>query len=97
MSSKPFYEKTELESDLQADILDFMHIRGWFAQKVEFKGRTGGMDVVGVRKGRTVWVEVKRENEELRLKQEKVAREMRAKGAEVYMIDNMQDARRLLR
>jgi hypothetical protein len=55
------------------------------------------MDVVGVRKGRTVWVEVKRENEELRLKQEKVAREMRAKGAEVYMIDNMQDARRLLR
>ncbi len=97
MSSKPFYEKTELESDLQSDILDFMHIRGWFAQKVEFRGRTGGMDVVGIRAGRTVWVEVKRQNEELRLKQEKVAREMRAKGAEVYMIDNMQDARRILR
>lgn len=97
MSSKPFYEKTELESDLQAQIIEFMHIRGWFAQKVEFKGRTGGMDVVGVRQFRTVWVEVKRENEVLRLKQEKVAREMRAKGAEVYMIDNMQDARRLLR
>lgn len=95
--TKPFYEKTQLESDLQSDLLDFLHIRAWFAQKVEFKGRTGGMDVVAVRQGRTVWIEVKRENQEARLKQEKVARDMRAHGAEVFLIDSMEDARRLFR
>lgn len=95
--TKLFYEKTQLESDLQSDLLDFLHIRAWFAQKVEFKGRTGGMDVVAVRRGRTVWIEVKRENEEARLKQEKVARDMRAHGAEVFLIDSMEDARRQFR
>jgi hypothetical protein len=92
-----FYVKTEKESDLQSEILEFARIRRWFAQKTEFKGRTGGMDIVCIRDGRTIWIEVKREGEEARLKQEKVAREMRAHGAEVFLVDNMEDARRILK
>jgi hypothetical protein len=92
-----FYVKTKKESELQSDILDFAHIRRWFAQKIEFKGRTGGEDLVCIRDGRTIWIEVKREGEEARMKQEKVAREMRAHGAEVFLVDNMEDARRILK
>ena len=92
-----FYQKTEKEADLQSDILDFAHVRRWFAHKVEFKGRTGGMDLVCIRSGRTIWIEVKREGEEARLKQEKVAREMRANGAEVFLVDDIDDARRILK
>ncbi len=94
---KPFYKPSELESELQSDIIEFAHVRGWFCQKNEFRGRTGGPDIVAIRRSRTVWIEVKRENEEARLKQEKVAREMRAHGAEVYVVDSMQQARAILK
>lgn len=95
--TKPFYEKTQKEADLQSDIIDFAHVRRWFCQKTEFRGRTGGPDLVCIRGGRTIWIEVKRENEEARRKQEVVARDMRAHGAEVFVIDSMEDARRILR
>ena len=85
------------ESDLQSDILDFAHVRGWFAQKVEFKGRRGGMDVVAIRRGRTVWIEVKRPGEEPRPQQERVAQEMRLAGAEVHWADSMEKAREILK
>jgi hypoxanthine phosphoribosyltransferase len=55
------------------------------------------MDLVCIRSGRTIWIEVKREGEEARLKQEKVAREMRANGAEVFLVDDIDDARRILK
>lgn len=96
MSGK-FYERSERESELQADIIDLARVLGWFAQKVEFRGRTGGMDLICIRRGRHIWVEVKREGEEARRKQEFVAREMRSFGAEVYLVDTIADARRVLK
>jgi hypothetical protein len=93
---KPFYEKTEKESDLQGEIIEYAHRRGWFMQKVEFKGRRGCMDLVGIRESRTVWIEVKREGEEPRRNQQIVAREMREHGAEIFAVDNLEDAKRIL-
>lgn len=86
-----------VESDLQSDIIDFAHVRGWFCQKVVFVGRRGCQDLVAIRSGRTIWIEVKKKDEELRRQQEFVAREMRGKGADVYSVDNIEDARRILR
>ncbi len=87
----------ELESDLQADIIDFAHMRRWFCQKTEFRGRTGGPDLVCIRNGRTVWIEVKRAGEEARRKQELVMRDMKAHGAEVYLVDSLEQARAILK
>lgn len=96
--NKPFYEKTAKESPLQAEIIELAHRRGWFAQKVEFKGRRGGMDVVAIRRARTVWIEVKREGEELRRQQGLVAREMREHGAEVFgPVDTIEQAMEILK
>lgn len=94
---KPFYEKKEKETDLQSEIIEHAHRRGWFCQKVKFDGRRGCPDVMAIRSGRTVWIEVKREGEDLRRQQGIVAREMREHGAEVYgPIDNLEDAKRIL-
>lgn len=97
MSDDRFFKPSDLESDLQSDIIDFAHLRGWFAVKVVSPSRRGMMDVVAIRKGRTVWIEVKRPGEEPRPQQAKVARDMRAHGAEVHCVDNMDAARELLR
>ena len=92
-----FYVKPVKESDLQADIIEHAHIRGWFCQKVVFVGRRGCQDVVAIRGGRTVWIEVKREGKEPTRQQALVAREMKEKGAEVYAVDNLIDAKAILR
>lgn len=86
-----------LESELQADALDFGHVRGWFGHKVEFKGRRGGPDTVFIRQGRTIWIEFKKPGEVPTRQQEKVHQEMRAKGATVYWADSMEQVREILR
>lgn len=92
-----FYLKPVKESSLQADIIEHAHIRGWFCQKVVFVGRRGCQDVVAIRGGRTVWIEVKRVGKEPTKQQALVAREMKEKGAEVYAVDNLIDAKVILR
>lgn len=87
----------DLEADLQSDIIDFAKVRGWFVQKIEFVGRRGCMDVLAIRHGKHIFVEVKREGEEPTLQQQKVAREMRSHGADVYAVDSIEQARAILR
>jgi hypothetical protein len=94
----PFNRKPEdLESDLQSDIIDFAHIRGWFAVKIVSPSRRGMMDIYCLRRGRHVWMEVKRLGEEARPQQERVARDLRAQQAEVYVVDSLDRAREILR
>jgi hypothetical protein len=94
----PFNRKPEdLESDLQSDIIDVAHIRGWFAVKIVSPSRRGMMDIYCLRRGRHVWMEVKRLGEEARPQQERVARDLRAQQAEVYVVDSLDRAREILR
>lgn len=86
-----------LESDLQSDIIDFAHVRGWFCEKIESRSGRGIMDLYALRRGRHVWIEVKRKDEEPRPQQAKRAREMKAQGAEVYTVDSMERAREILK
>ncbi len=88
---------TQLESDLQAEIISFAEIRGWFCVKVVSPSRRGMMDLYALRKGRHVWMEAKREGDDARVQQAKVAREMKAQGAEVYVVDTLDRAREILR
>jgi len=91
-------QPTQLESDIQSDIIDFAHIRGWFAVKIVSPSRKGIMDVYALRNGRHVWIEVKRPGEVLREQQAKVAREMKAHGArDVYAVDSLEQARAILK
>lgn len=93
------FEKPDpLESALQADILDFAEIRGWWAIKVESRSKRGVPDVYALRRGRHVWIEVKRNEETEPFEQQlKRHREIRAQGGEVYVVGSLDRAREILR
>jgi hypothetical protein len=92
------WNKPELvESDLQSDIIEFAHVRGWFCEKIESRSGRGIMDLICIRRGRHVWMEVKRDGEPPRPQQVKRARDMKSAGAEVYCIDTLEKARRILK
>lgn len=86
-----------LESEVQSDILGIGVRRRWFCAKVEFKSFRGGMDTVFVREGRTIWIEVKRRGEDARRQQEIRAKQMRDHGAEVFLVDTVEEAAEILR
>lgn len=86
-----------LESDIQGKIVKFAHRRGWFCQKVESKSARALMDLVAIRSGRTIWMEVKRSGESARRQQALRADEMRGYGAEVFLVDGLAQAQEILR
>ena len=93
------FDKPEpLESALQSDILDFAEARGWWAIKVESRSRRGVMDLYALRRGRHIWIEVKRDEQTEPTEQQlKRHREVRAQGGEVYVVGSMEQARAILK
>lgn len=88
---------SQLEKDIESEIVDFAEVRGWWSTKYVAPARRGVPDRIFIRRGRVVFIEVKKLDETARLQQEAVHRTMRAHGAEVHVIDNIEDARRILR
>lgn len=85
-----------LESSFQTKVLNRARVRGWWGIKVETRSMRGVDDLVLVRRGRTIWIECKREGEEARRQQEVRIKEMRDHGAEVFVVDSMDDAEEIL-
>lgn len=96
MTSKP----NRLESDNTSDAHKFAERRGWFTFKVESPTFNGLPDRCYIRRGRVVWVEWKRPGRgESGLSPIQVVRirEMRAHGAEVYVLDSMAEFMELMK
>jgi len=88
---------TSLESMIQSSIIIYAESRGWLSAKITSPSMRGMPDLVAVRAGRTVWIEVKREGEEARRQQQRRAIEMREHGAEVFEVDSLFEAREILK
>lgn len=87
----------EKESEIESDICDFAKIRGWLEVKFVSPQLRGVMDRFFIRRGRVVFMEVKKPGEEPTMQQMHRIREFRAHGGEVHWVDNLEDARRILR
>lgn len=87
---------TPLESDIEGPAHDFARSRGWFAEKIRCAGRRGFPDHYFVRNGRTILIEFKRPGKYPRVQQEKRIAELRAHGAEVFVVDTLDQAVRIL-
>jgi hypothetical protein len=90
-------DKPVRESAVESDIVDFAEIRGWWAAKFVSPGLNGVTDRLFIRRGRHVFMEVKRPGEEPTTQQHKRMRDMKAHGAEVYWVDSLEQARAILR
>lgn len=97
MSKGDAVKMTSLESTIQSSIIMYAESRGWLCAKITSPSMRGMPDLVAVRAGRTVWIEVKREDEEARRQQKLRAKEMRAHDAEVFEVDTFAEAREILK
>lgn len=84
------------ESEVEGDIRKYAKKRGWWQCKFTSPSLRGVPDRIFIRKGRHIFIEVKRPGEKATTQQAKRHADMRAKGAEVYVVDNAEDAYAIL-
>lgn len=89
--------KEKLESDLEQEIRQYAERRGWLWLKFVSPAYDGPPDRIGVRRGRHIFMEVKKEGEEARPLQLTVHDEMRSYGCEVFVVDTLEEAMEILK
>lgn len=91
---------SKLESDNTSEAHKYAQRRGWFTFKVESPTFNGLPDRCYIRAGRVVWIEWKRPGrgeDGLSAIQVVRIREMREHGAEVYVLDDLEEFKRLMK
>lgn len=86
-----------LERELEQSVRKFAEKRGWLWMKFESPGYDGVTDRIGARRGRVIFMELKKRGEKPEPHQLLVHQEMRDHGCEVFVIDNLEDAMEVLR
>ncbi len=76
-----------LESSVQASLIQHLHNNNWFVTKVNLASVAGFPDLIAVKDGRTVFIEVKRPGGAPRKLQEVCHRKLKEHGAEVIVYD----------
>lgn len=89
--------KIQRESDIEADITDFAEVRGWWQTKFTSPSLRGVTDRLFLRRGRVIFLEVKRPGEEPTPQQQKRMRDIKSHGGEVYWVDSLEQARGILK
>lgn len=92
--------RSKLESDNTSDAHEYAKRRGWWTIKVESPTCNGIPDRLYLRRGIYVWVEWKRPGRgENGLSAIQVVRikEMKEHGATVYVLDDMEEFKRLMK
>ena len=98
MQSENFLKpKERIESDNTSEAHEWAQLRGWFTFKVESPTMNGLPDRFYGRRGVIVFVEWKKTDGTVRKQQVKRIKEMRAHGITVYILDNMDEFKRIMR
>lgn len=84
-----------LEKELEKKCVKAAKQSGWLSFKFTSPQQRGVPDRIFIRSGFVVFVEFKREGEKPRALQLKVIGDMRAEGAIVHIIDNINDFKRI--
>ncbi len=104
---KPIAERVPLEKEVERDHRTWVQHLGWFVTKIMQTSTGGFPDRFYARnreqdrcphcgRGRIVLIEWKRDGEDLEPHQEVRINELREAGVEVYVVDNLKDANRVL-
>lgn len=84
-----------LESVLQTKIKKYLETKGWYVVKYIQTTKNGWPDLGAHKDGRLVYVEVKKPGETAEPLQVIRHTELREKGFTVFVIDNMDDTKKL--
>lgn len=91
------FEKAELESEIESDIREYALRRGWMVMKFVSPGQTGVPDRLFLRRGVYVFIEIKKFGEKPTAKQISKHNEIRRHGGTVHWVDNLEDAKVILK
>lgn len=91
-NSKPIIK----ESSVQTSIIKFLKYEGWFVTKLVSTSTSGIPDILAIRKGKTIFIEVKRIGGKTSSIQDYRIKELKSHGVEVFVFDNLQDAKQTL-
>lgn len=86
-----------LESEIESATIDFAEQRGWWVAKFVSPGQRGVPDRILIRRGRVLFLELKRPKKKPTSQQKKKHEEMRRFGAEVHWINTLEQAYDLLK
>ncbi|AEY69582.1 resolvase [Burkholderia phage vB_BceS_AH2] len=86
-----------LESDIESATIDFAEQHGWWVAKFVSPGQRGVPDRIFIRRGRVLFLELKRPKKKPTSQQREKHKEMRRFGAEVHWINTLEQAYDLLR
>lgn len=86
-----------LESKVEGESMRYAERRGWWQAKFVSPNQRGVPDRILIRAGRVIFIEFKRHGEEPTRQQLKRHREMREHGAEVFVIDTLEEAMEILK
>jgi len=84
------------EIEIERPACEFAESRGWFQFKIEKASKNGIPDRFFARNGLIILIEFKRPGEEPNAQQQKRHRELRKQGVPVFVVDNLDEAKRIL-
>lgn len=84
-----------LESKLQKAVRASLKKRGWLVNKTILCSVNGWPDIIAIKEGRVIWIEMKAPGKPLEPLQQYVHEQIRNAGGTVYKIDNFEDYLRL--
>lgn len=81
---------------VQNPVMKHARATGWLAWKMRIEGRNGCPDCIFMKNGRTVWMEFKSPVGQLSVQQQLRIAELKAHGAEVYVVSDPARGRAIL-
>lgn len=84
------------EVEIERPACSFAESKGWFQFKIEKASKNGIPDRFFARNSLIILIEFKRPGEEPNAQQQKRHRELRKQGVPVFVVDNLDEAKRIL-
>lgn len=84
------------ESKLQSKIIKYLKLKGWLPVKISLCSVNGWPDVYAIKKGRSLFIEVKKPGEEPAPLQQHVHAQIELYGGIVWAIDNYEEFKKKL-
>lgn len=85
-----------VEAEVEGTVVGKAERAGWFVRKIAYVGRRAAADRLFIKGGRTVWIEFKRPGKTARPGQALEINRMKGAGAEVHVVDRVEDGLAIL-
>lgn len=84
------------ESNIEMNVSKYACNTGWWTSKFTSPSRAGVPDRIFIKNGKTLFIEFKATGEKPRKLQLEIMKQMREKGAIVYVVDDIQTGKDIL-